>query len=1076
MISFLWVGLSAQEKAKDPFNASTFSGIKMRNVGPAFTSGRIADIAVHPTKPHVWYVGVASGGVWLTENAGNSWKPIFDKQPVYSIGCVTIDEKNPNIIWVGTGENVGGRHIAFGDGVYKSTDGGMTWKNMGLEKSEHLSRIIVHPENSDVVWVASQGPLWSAGGERGLYKTTDGGETWKKVLGDEEWTGVTDLVIDPRNPDVLYAATWQRHRTIAAYMGGGPKSGLHRSLDGGETWEKLSNGLPKSNIGKIGLAISPQNPDILYAALELNRRKGAVYRSSNRGASWEKRSNTVSGGTGPHYYQELYACPHHFDRIYLMDVRVQVSHDGGKNFDRLNENGTHSDKHAIAFHPNLPEYILLGSDGGLYETYDNGENWRFIDNMPITQYYKVAVDDAKPFYFIYGGTQDNGSHGGPSRTDNVHGIRNDDWFKTLGADGHQSATEPGNPNIMYAETQQGGLHRVDRITGEQVNIQPQPQEGEDFERFNWDAPILVSAHDPTRLYFASYRVWRSENRGDSWTPISGDLTKNEQRLSLPIMGKQQSWDSPWDVLAMSNYNTITSLGESPIDENIVYAGTDDGLVQITQDGGQNWTEVKVGSMPGVPATAFVNDIRADLHDANTVYLCLDNHKYGDYKPYVLKSTDKGRTWKSISANLPEKTLVWRIVQDHVDPNLLFLATEFGIYFTNDGGGKWVKIKGGVPTISFRDITIHRTENDLIGASFGRGFYILDDISPLRNLTEETLQADATLFQPKDAWMYNQKSIVSSQGTAAYAAENPPYGAVFTYHLNKTLPKPGAERKKMESKLKKEGKDIPFPGWDEIEAERSAASPKIWLIVKDETGKIVNRISGSTSKGFHRVAWNLREASKSPVSMSSRGGGRWGRWGFHVLPGTYSVALAEEVDGVITELTEPKEFKVVPLREGALKGKSPAAIAQFRADLNKFSTEMSVASETMDFCKNKMSAIRTAIDRSQQDASAVLKNWFAANQALTKLDMEMNGNPSKEEIGEKQAPNVRSWYSNARRGSFNLYGPTETNEQSLRIAESELEKIMEELKVFSQEKIPALEDELESIGAPMIQSPIMPKNH
>ena len=618
---------------------------------------------------------------------------------------------------------MGGRHVGFGDGIYKSEDGGKTWKNKGLKKSEHLSEIIVHPENSNIIWVASQGPLWSKGGERGLYKSTDGGNTWKRTLGNNEWTGVTDVVMDPRNPDLLYAATWDRHRTVAAYLGGGPGSGIHRSTDGGETWTELTNGIPKSNLGKIGLAISPQKPDEVYAAIELDRTKGGIYKSWDRGSSWTKQSDAVSGATGPHYYQELYADPHVYDKIYLANNRIIVSDNGGKDYYNMSERKKHSDNHDITFTDD-PNFMLVGSDGGLYVTHDNTKHWRFLDNMPITQYYKVAVDDREPFYHIFGGTQDNGSHGGPSETDNEHGIRNADWYKTLGADGHQSATEPGNPNILYAESQQGVMHRVDLVTGEQIRIQPTDGAGEAYERYNWDAPIIVSPHNPARLYFASQRVWRSENRGDSWTAISDDLTKNQERITLPIMGRQQSWDNPWDVGAMSNYNSITSLSESAVKEGLVYAGTDDGIIQMTNNGGASWTKIMVSKLPGVPATAFVNDIKADLHDENTVYASLDNHKYGDFKPYIYKSTDKGRTWKSMKSNLPAKTLVWRMVQDHIDPQLLFLATEFGIYFSQNGGGKWVKLKGS-PTIAFRDLAIQKRENDLIGASFGRSFFVLE---------------------------------------------------------------------------------------------------------------------------------------------------------------------------------------------------------------------------------------------------------------------------------------------------------------------------------------------------------------
>jgi photosystem II stability/assembly factor-like uncharacterized protein len=683
-------------------NEKTFEGLKLRNVGPAFTSGRISDIAIHPENENIWYVAVGSGGVWKTTNSGVTWDPIFDDQSVYSIGSITIDPTNPHTIWVGTGENVGGRHVSFGDGIYKSEDDGNTWKNFGLKSSEHISEIIVHPNNADIVWVAVQGPLWTSGGERGLYKTTDGGSSWKKVLGGSEWTGVTDIAMDPRDPDWLYAATWDRHRTVAAYMGGGPGSGLHRSTDGGETWEKLTSGIPESNLGKIGIAISPQNPDKIYAAIELDRTKGGVFMSVNRGKTWVKQSNAVAGATGPHYYQELYASPHKEGRLYLVNNSMLTSDDDFKTFGIMKRDGMHSDSHALVFKKSDPGYMLVGTDGGLYESFDEAQNWRFIDNMPITQYYKLAVDDSEPFYNIYGGTQDNGSHGGPSRTDNQHGIRNADWWKTFGADGHQSAIEPGNPNITYAEAQRGRLQRIDQVTGEAVFIQPQPREGEVFERYNWDAPILISPHSPTRIYFASQRVWKSENRGDSWTPISGDLTRQQQRIKLPIMGKLQSWDNPWDLKAMSSYSTITSLAESPIQEGLVYAGTDDGIIQMTEDG-QAWTRVEVGSIKGVPSTAFVNDVRADLFDAGTVYAALDNHKYGDYKPYLIKSVDKGITWSLINGNLPSKLLTWRLVQDHVDKNLMFVAAEFGIYFTKDGGSKWIKLTGGVPTISFRDI-------------------------------------------------------------------------------------------------------------------------------------------------------------------------------------------------------------------------------------------------------------------------------------------------------------------------------------------------------------------------------------
>ena len=857
LLMFIAMVAGLQGQKNNPVADSSFASLKFRSIGPAFMSGRIADVAIHPQNDNVWFIAVGSGGVWRTKNSGITWKPVFDKQKVYSTGCVTIDPNQPNTIWVGTGENVGGRHISFGDGIYKSIDGGDSWKNMGLPQSEHISEIIVHPENSAVVFVAVQGPLWSSGGERGFYMTKDGGQTWTRTLGDDKWTGVTDIALDPGNPDLIYAATWDRHRTVAAFMGGGPGTGLHKSTDGGKTWTQLKAGLPNGNLGKIGLAVSPQKPNVVYAAIERDRRSGEVYRSEDYGQTWKMMSKTVSGATGPHYYQELYASPHKFDRLYLMDVRAQVSEDGGKTFTRMPEKHKHSDNHAIAFRADDPNYLLVGCDGGLYESFDLGQNWRFMANLPLTQYYKVAVDDAEPFYNIYGGTQDNNTQGGPSRTDNVHGIMNADWYVVLYGDGHQPATEPGNPDIIYAEWQQGNLTRVDKTTGEIVYIKPQAAEGDPVERFNWDAPILVSPHNAQTLYFASQRLWKSTDRGDSWKPISPDLTMDLERIELPIMGKKQSWDNAWDIYAMSNYSTITSISESPQQKGLVYVGTDDGLLQVTENDGESWRKIPVSAL-GAPATAFVNDIKADLFDPNTVYVCLDNHKFGDYKPYFYKSSNRGKSWEKMTQNLPETTLVWRMVQDHKKKELMFLATEFGIYTSLDGAENWHQLKGGLPTISFRDLAIQKRENDLVAASFGRGFYILDDYSPLRDISEANMSAEAHLFPVKDALWYIPRPVLSfggkgSQGASHFLAPNPDFGAIITCHLSQDYPSLGEKRKEAEKKM--QDRDIDFPGWEVLEQEKLQQVPAVFLLIKNREGKVVRRLTVPAKKGIHRIAWD-----------------------------------------------------------------------------------------------------------------------------------------------------------------------------------------------------------------------------
>ena len=1058
--------LEAQKRKnkKTPESTPTVSleAFNLRNVGPAFLSGRIADIKTHPENESVWYVATGSSGVWKTVNAGTTWTPIFDDQPSYSTGCITLDPSNPDVVWVGTGENVGGRHVAYGDGIYRSDNGGTTWKNMGLKKSEHISEIIVHPDNSDVVWVAAQGPLWTSGGERGLYKTTDGGTSWKRVLGNDKWTGVTDIMIDPRNPQILYAATWDRHRTVAALMGGGPGTALYRSDDGGENWTKLTNGLPKSNMGKIGITISPQNPDVVYAAIELDRTQGAVYRSSNRGASWTKMSDTVSGGTGPHYYQELYASPHEFDRLYLMNVRVLTSGDGGKTFVQLKEQDKHSDNHAIVFKKDDPNYIMLGTDAGIYETFDNAETWRYIKNLPLTQFYKVAVNNAEPFYHIFGGTQDNGSAGGPSATDEREGIANKHWYKTLFADGHQSATDPVYNDIIYAETQQGGLYRIDLTTGEQVSVQPKAGLGEPHERFNWDAPILVSPHNPKRLYFASYRVWKSESRGDDWEPISGDLTRNEDRLTLPIMGRKQSWDNAWDVGAMSNYNTITSLAESPVQEGLLYAGTDDGFIQVSENGGESWRKIPVTALGLAPRT-FVNDIKADLFDANTVYVALDNHKEGDFNPYLFKSTDKGQSWQSISGNIPDRTLVWRMVQDPIKKNLLFAATEFGIYTSLNGGTSWQKL-GGAPTISFRDLTIQKRENDLVAASFGRGFFVLDDYSALREFTEDNLSQKGKLFTPRTAKWFVPRSNIGNTGADYYFAKNPTYGAVFTYHLADEFQTAKEVRKEKETSLNKNKADIPFPGWDALDAERQEKAAQVVLSIQDSQGNVINKISQKASQGSHRMAWNFSHFNPYSISdspSSYRGGGALAK------PGTYQASLSLVQNGEVTPLDGPISFEVKALREGVLKGISHEEYNAYLTEITQVYKSISAVRDVLSESGKMHKAMVTALAQAKILPGTLEPKLEALKLDLTRINQSISGSPSRREVGERNPAGIQSFLSNAMVGLRNSYGPTPLHKKSLKIAKELLVQLRAEVKSISEVRIPEIEAALKAADAPYI---------
>ncbi|MFK7830337.1 MAG: glycosyl hydrolase [Congregibacter sp.] len=1049
---------------------SPYDGLKWRNIGPAFMSGRIADIAWDPSDSSVWYVGVASGGVWKTVNAGVSWEPIFDDQSSYSIGSVTVDPGNPNTVWVGTGENDGGRHIGFGDGIYRSDDGGNTWANKGLPASQHISTIIVHPEDSDTVWVAVQGPLWSKGGERGLYMTTDGGETWERTLSAGEWTGVTDVVIDSRNPDILYAATWQHHRTVAALMDGGPESGIHRSLDGGRSWSKLSNGLPQGNLGKIGLAISLHDPDVVYAAIELNRRTGGVWRSDDRGASWVKGAEAVSGGTGPHYYQELTASPHKHDRLYLVGPTVLKSEDGGKTFEPMEHFNQHGDMHAIVFDPADPDYIMMGTDGGVYESFDLGEKWRYMANLPVTQYYKLALDDAEPFYNIYGGTQDNNTQGGPSRTNSVNGIRNADWYVVLGGDGHQPATEPGNPNIMYAEWQQGNLNRIDMVTGEKVYIKPQPAPGDPPERFNWDSPILVSPHNPTRLYFASQRVWRSEDRGDDWTAISGDLTRNEDRMLMPLMDQTWSWDAPWDLFAMSDYNTITSLAESPIEEGLLYAGTDDGLIQVSENGGDSWRRIEVGSMPGVPATAFINDIRADLHNADTVYVALDNHKYGDFKPYLMVSRNRGRSWSSITEGIPDRHLVWRLVQDHERADLMFLGTEFGVYMTLNAGKSWEKFSADMPTIPIRDIQIQRRENDIVAASFGRGFFVLDDYSMLRELDSDTASADATLFETRDAHWYFQREVLGakkrgSQGDDLYVAENPPYGAVLTYHLAEGYPTLKKQRQDAEKTLIEADKQVRFAGWDAVEVERREAAPALKMLIRDAQGNVVRRMDVPAEKGFHRVAWDLHHPYYGSVETPANWQGLAPK-GLPVLPGTYSAELVLLKGGASRRLDEPVSFDVKRLYTPTLAGASMDEVGAFWKEYSALSGQVSSAKYALEDAFETVATMQMMLAATAQAPGELDSRLHALHQELYGIDEGINGHKSRDAIGDYDAHHVTDWLGHVGSGvSASSYGPTASHRRSFDYAKQTFAPLLERLNNALETTIPALRKDLLEAGAP-----------
>ncbi len=1071
VIPLLLPAALAAERVEDasPWKAETFAGLAFRGIGPAVASGRISDLALHPEDRATWYVAAASGGVWKTENYGTTWTPIFDGEGSYSIGCVSLDPQRPLTVWVGTGENNSQRSVGYGDGVYKSLDGGKNWTNVGLKDSAHIGKILIDPRDGDVVYVAAMGPLWSPGGDRGLYKTEDGGKTWAKVLQISENTGVSDVVLDPRDPDTLLAVAYQRRRHVWTLVNGGPESGLYKSMDAGKTWRKIEKGLPEEEIGRIGIAVAPSRPDTVYALVEASGKAGGVYRSLDGGETWERRSDYNS--QSPQYYQELFVDPKDPERVYSMDTWMHVTEDGGKTWKRVGEKSKHVDNHALWIDPDDTDHLLAGCDGGLYETWDRGATWKYFENLPIMQFYRVAVDTDSPFYNVYGGTQDNNTIGGPSRTANAHGIRNQDWFITQGGDGFEPAIDPTDPNIVYSQYQHAGLVRFDRRTGEAIDIQPQAAPGEDPLRWNWDSPLLISPHSPTRLYFAAQRVFRSDDRGDSWRAISPDLTAGIDRNRLPVMGRIQSVDAPSKNASTSFYGNIVSLTESPRVEGLIYAGTDDGLVQVTEDGGASWR--KIASFPGIPKFAYVSDLEASRHDDGTVYASFDLHKMGDHKPYVLKSADRGRSWTSIAGDLPERGTVYTLAEDAIRKDLLFAGTEFGVFFTRDGGKRWIRLSGGIPTIAVRDIALQDRENDLVLASFGRGFYILDDYSPLRLVTEEALAREATLFPVKNAWMFVPSTPIGwgekgSMGDAYYTAPNPPFGAVFTAHLKDGYPTKRDARRKEERKAAQDGKDVPYPAWDALRAEDREEAPALLFVVRDSDGEIVRRIPGGTKPGFQRASWDLRYPASNPTRLES---GERDPWDFApvgpmVAPGIFTVELVKRIDGRESILGKPEQFEAIPLGTASLPAPDREKVLAFARKTGRLQRAILGSGKALDEAKIRVAHLQKALDDTPGTDPALRARAGEIRAHLLDLEVELNGDDTLARRNEPTPPSITGRIQQVVTGHWTTTSaPTKTHLEEYERAAEAFAHWLPRFTSLVESDLARLEEEAERAGAP-----------
>jgi len=1061
-----------KEAEKKPgMTADTFSGLRFRSIGPGVESGRVMSIAVNPKKTSEFYVGVASGGVWKTVNDGTTWTPLFEKEGSYSIGWVALDPNDSSVVWVGAGESNSQRSVGYGDGIYRSDDGGKDWKNLGLKKSEHIGRVVIDPRDSKVVYVTAAGPLWGPAGDRGLYKTTDGGKTWKAVLTISENTGVNDIAMDPSNPDILYASAYQRRRHVYTLIDGGPESAIYKSTDAGATWNKITSGLPSVDMGRIGLAVSPTDPNVVYAAVEAADGKGGIFRSNDKGANWERRNEFDAGAM---YYARIVPDPKNVDRIFVMNVELRESTDGGKTLHKVNEVNHHGDNHAMWIDPDDTKHWLLGSDGGMYETWDDAKSWQFKANLPTMQFYDLAVDNSLPFYNVCGGTQDYFSWCGPTRTRNVNGIVNSDWFVTTGGDGFRSAVDPVDPNTIYSESQYGVLIRYDKPTGQELLLQPKEGKDEPPLRWNWDSPILISPHSHTRLYFAANKLFRSDDRGDTWKAISGDLTRQIDRNKLPVMGKVWGPDAVAKSASTSFYGNIVALSESPKKEGLIYAGTDDGLIQVTSDGGGSWT--KYEKFPGVPEMTYVSRLAASSHDVNTVYAAFENHKNEDFKPYLLKSADNGKNWTSIAGDLPDNGPVLAFAEDPVNSNLLFVGTEFGAFFSINGGVHWVQLKGGLPTIAVRDMVIHPREGDLVVATFGRGFYVLDDITLLRQMKPEAVEQAAAMYPVKDALMYIERHPLGGphkgfQGDAYFAADNPPYGAVFTAYLKEKIKTKKEKRQEAEKQAAKKNETLPYPSNDELREEAQEAKPEVYFMIYDESGAPIRRVEGSTDAGFQRTAWDLRYPAAKVVEHHNdeEGDGDFRDatdQGPLVVAGSCSVRMFKKVDGVVSEVAGPQSFKVTTEETASMSGADRAAQEEFLRKVSRLYRATYGATHTAEDVETRVKQIREAL----RETPAVDKQLGATADSLEQRDRGiLRALRGDTEIAKRNEPiptSIGDRVNTIIEGErFSMQRPTQSDIDSYGIAAGEFADQLAKLRTLVDVDLAKLEKDMEAAGAP-----------
>jgi len=1042
------------------------AGIPLRNIGPALTSGRVSDFAFHPGQAQNFYVSMASGGLWKTENNGITWTALFENEDSFAIGVVEIDPENPNIVWVGSGENNAQRSVGFGDGVYKSVDGGKSWENMGLKDSGHISMIRFHPGDSNTIYVAAQGPLWNSGGDRGLYRSINGGDSWKRILDIDENTGINEFVIDPADPEIIVASSYQRRRHVWTLINGGPGSGVHKTTNGGISWQKVAGGLPSGDLGRIGLAAAPSSPNMIYAIIEADEDGKGIYRSTDFGESWEKRSSHLT--SSPQYYNELYVDPKNPERVYSVDTFTHVSEDGGESWNKISFKNRHVDDHALWIDPANTSHLYIGGDGGVYESWDRGQLWRHVRNLPVTQFYRSTPDNDTPFYNVCAGTQDNFTLCGPSRNTMTDGITNADWSVAQFGDGFKAQIDPTDANIIYAQAQYGSLGRFDRTTGERLQITPMPGSDENNYNWNWNAPLIISPHDNRRLYYGAERLLRSDNRGESWVAVSGDLSRGIDRNKLDVMGRVWSVDAIAKNVSTSTYGALIAVDESPLLEGLIYAGTDDGLIHVTSDAGGSWSTLD--SFRDVPDMSLVEDIISSFHDVDVAYAIIDNHKRGDYKPYVLKTENRGKSWALISNNLPERGTAHTIIEDHLDPNLLFVGTEFGLFFSNDGGSSWNEMTS-LPTIAVRDLEIQRREGDLVVGTFGRGIYILDDYSPLRSGSDELSKPN--LFQVRDTWLYVPDSRrgwggKGDWGVGRYTADNPPYGAVFAYYLSEDLQSLKDKRQKDEKERTKEGEDNPYPSWDQLRREDREEAPSITLTVRDASGNVVQRIGAPAGKGFHRVAWNMRYPAPDPVDLNPNTD--FAPWesppqGPMALPGQYTVSMSKRVEGQLVEISQAQSFTLKPLFEGGLVTDDRQALLDFEMQSSKLYRAVMGANEARSEIQSRIDHLfKAASDTpsSNEDQAQALREL---NARMQDLKVRFSGDSTISSRAEAVPLSLNGRMYSIVGGHWDSQSAvTDNYRDSYQVAEQQFRQALSELQAIAADLV-GIEATLQSEGAP-----------